>query len=184
MARNKLSFYLQRGFTLVEVLVVVSLTVIVMITAAGLFFATLVGNNKKDVVVSVKEEGDYAISQMEFLLRNAVELVPDPAFPAAPICPPSSSRITFKSGDDGVTTLFNNNGRIASQSASSNTPVYLTSSTVTLSPSDPVFKCTRIATNYGTYVNISFTLSKQSPDFSAPSTVTQVFSTSVNLRSF
>lgn len=172
----------QRGFTLIEILVVVSLSVILSVAAAGLFFTTLIGNTKKEIISIVKDEGDYAISQMEFLLRNAVSLTADPDFPLAATCTSGMSRITFKSIDEGITTLYNDNGRIASKSSTSSTPVYLTSDNVTLS--GPTFNCQQSGTNYGSYVTITFSLQKDSPDANRPQPVKEDFTTSANIRSF
>jgi prepilin-type N-terminal cleavage/methylation domain-containing protein len=169
----------QLGFTLLEMLVVITLTVILSVSAASLFFTTLVGNTKKESLSTVKQEGDYTISQLEFLLRNAVSLVP----PVAASCTNNMSSITFKLNDGGITTLSKINGKIASQSASSATPVYLTSDSVVLA-SGPRFDCTQASVNKGTYIKISFTLSKLSPDFNTPTDVTETFTTSVNVRSF
>jgi prepilin-type N-terminal cleavage/methylation domain-containing protein len=172
----------QHGFTLIEILVVVSLSVIITLGAAGLFFTTLISNSKKNVLTTVKDEGDYALSQIEFLLRNAVSLQANPNSPTDPICDTGMSSITLKSIDNGITTLSIQNNKIASQSASTGTPVYLTSTATQLS--NLSFNCEQASQNYGTYVTISFTLSKTSPDFNQPTPVQDTFTTSVNIRSF
>ena len=164
-----------RGYTLIELLVVVTLSVIVMLSAAGLFFTTLVSNSRKDILTSVKDEGDYAISQMEFLLRNAITLVP----PSGAGCTTGMGTIVFRNADDGVTTLTNINGQIASQSATGNT-TYLTSKAVTLT--GPTFDCSQSTGDHSTYIKISFQLSKQAADFNRPQPVQETFTTSVNLR--
>jgi prepilin-type N-terminal cleavage/methylation domain-containing protein len=174
----------QAGFTLIEILVVVSLSVIVSVAAAGLFFTTLITNTKKEILSLVKDEGDYAMNQMEFLLRNAVELVRDPSdlTGSAPICTAGMQQISFRSLDEGITTFYNTGGRVASKSASSATPLYLTSDAVTLT--GPTFDCEQSSDNYGSYVTISFTLQKDSPDANRPQPVKEDFTTSVNVRNF
>jgi prepilin-type N-terminal cleavage/methylation domain-containing protein len=172
----------QTGFTLIELLVVISLSVVIVTAAASLFYTSLVTSTKKDVLTTVKNEGDFAISQMEFLLRNAVTLVPDPANPTTAACRATGSSISFKSVDDGITTLTAINGKIASQSATSVTPSYLTSDDVTLNPITITFSCRQSASRTGTYVTIDFTLEKVSPDINHPATLTQQFKTSVTLR--
>src|SRR3989339_275480 len=94
----KLSAHPITGFTFVELLVVITLMVMLMLTAASMFFTTLIGTGKTNSNFQVKEEGDYAISQMEFLLRNAVAV--DSA-----TCAPGGSEITFTNYDNGLTTL-------------------------------------------------------------------------------
>ncbi len=165
---------------------VIALSVMITITATGLFFATLVGNNRKDVVSAVKQEGDYAINQMAFGLRNAISIVPDPSFPTNPSCTTGMTRISFKSNSDVITTLYNDNGLIAAQ-PQGGTLIHYTSPAVTLvaQGSSPalVFNCSQTSTNYGTYITISFALNKQSTQYTAPANVTQQFSTSVDVRS-
>ena len=55
----------QSGFSLVEMLFVITLTTVVMVSAAGLFFTTLIGNSRSSVQTSVKNEGDYALGRLE-----------------------------------------------------------------------------------------------------------------------
>jgi prepilin-type N-terminal cleavage/methylation domain-containing protein len=176
----------QLGFTLIEILMSVSLVGLIGVAAAGLFYTTLIGNSKKEVLTTVKQEGDYAIGQMEFLLRNAVALAPDPNVAnSVATCAVGMTKISIRSKDNGITTFSIQNGKIASQSGTA-TPVYLTSDAVTIadSPSDLVFNCSQASTNRGTYINVGFTLTKTSPDYNEPSTVTQAFSTGVGIRSY
>jgi prepilin-type N-terminal cleavage/methylation domain-containing protein len=163
----------QSGFTLIEILVVVSLSVIITLAAAGLFFTTLISNSKKNVLTTIRDEGDYALSQMEFLLRNAVSLTANPTSPTDPVCATGMSTISLKSADNGITTLSVQNSKIASQSAAVGTPVYLTSTATQLS--NLSFNCEQATQNYGTYVTISFTLQKTSPDFNQPAPVRDTF---------
>ncbi len=172
----------QAGFTLLEVVVATAITVIMMIAATGLFLATLRTNTKDNQVTSVKTDGDYAISQIEFLLRNAVSIVPNPATPTAPSCTSGMQSITFKLIDGGITTLGSSNGLIASKSAAVASTAYLTSPATTLS--DLTFDCSQAGTNYGTYVTVSFSLSKDETNSNLPNTLTQDFKTSVNVRSY
>ena len=167
----------QAGFTLVELLFVITISIVITVGAAGLFFQTLIGNSRKSVVSTVKDEGDFAIGQMEFLLRNALVLQPDPANPNGAACAAGMTGITFKSLDDGVTTLLNVGGRIASRSAVTR---YLTSSAVTLT--GPTFDCVQSASGNG-YIKISFSLSKNTTDYATSTPITENFVTSVNLRS-
>jgi prepilin-type N-terminal cleavage/methylation domain-containing protein len=171
------------GFTLIEVIVVVALSVMITLAATSLFMTTLRASNKKVMISRVKDEGDYALSQMEFLLRNAVKLVADPSNPAAPVCSSGSTSISFKSADGGTTTLYATNGTgsvIASKSATLANPVYLTSDAVTLT--NLAFTCQQSVGSTGTYVKVSFTLQKDSTEFNEPQPTTQDFATSVSIR--
>src|SRR5258708_10630281 len=108
---------------------------------------------------------------MEFLLRNAIVLRPKPQNQT---CAANMSSITFKSIDEGVTTLELLNGQLASQSAGSAQPTYLTSSAVVVS-TGPTFSCipgNGLAPNY---ITISFALSKAAADYVTATPVIQTF---------
>ncbi len=159
-----------QGFTLIELLIVVSLTVIIALTASSLFMTMLIGNTKTTTAQLIKNEGDFATSQMEFLLRNALEITDCQA-----------DTITFRSADGGSTTLTRNTtagvARIASNSA------YLTSNAITLT-AGPTFACTTSADSLFQYISISFTLRKGAPGVDQPrEIVEQQFTTQVNVRS-
>ncbi len=172
----------QAGFTLLEVVVATSITVIMMLAATSLFLATLRSNTKDTQVTSIKQEGDYALSQMEFLLRNAISVVQDPQFPLSPVCQSNMDSISFKLLDGGITTLSASNGLIASKSATAANPVYLTSPATVLT--NLKFDCSQAGTNYGTYVTASFSLAKDENNANTPNTITQDFRTSVSVRSY
>jgi type II secretory pathway pseudopilin PulG len=169
------------GFSLIELMVVITLTIILTIAGMGLFFSSLYGNSKKAVLTVVKDEGDYALSQIEFLLRNSIQLVQDPADASAPICAPGMSKISFRSFDNNITTLTSSGGKIASKSASAAQPVFLTTDSVLLS-TPPRFDCSQVAQNSGGYVKISFSLQKQGDSLGNPSPLLEDFVTSVQLR--
>lgn len=175
------------GFTLIELLFVITLAVVLTVGAAALFFTSLIGNSRKNVISTVKFEGDYAVSQMEFLLRNAIVLLPDPQNPGSNPCTSNMTSITLKSIDEGTTTLkLAANGQLASQSAAVGAQTkYLTSDAVTVvSPPGLVFNCTPSNGTSGSYVTIAFTLTKSAADYITATPVTQTFSTSVNIRSY
>lgn len=173
----------QTGFTLIEVLIVVSLSVLLMLAASSLFMTFLIGNTKTTTMQLVKAEGEYALSQMEFLLRNAIQLLPNSE---DDVCVPNMDEIRFKSIDDGITTLTReidssdgNRPKIASNSG-----IYLTSGAVDL-VAGPVFNCSQTSDGLSQYITITFQLRKGTPGIDqARDIVTQDFSAGVNLRSY
>jgi prepilin-type N-terminal cleavage/methylation domain-containing protein len=176
------TFHSRSGFTLVEVLMVITLSVIISLSAAGLFYSTLVGNSRKNVESSLKDEGDYASSQMEFLLRNALAIVPAPgASDPTTKCQTGMNSISLKGIDNGITTLGTNNFKIASVSAS-NDVRYLTSASVTLK--NLRFNCTQTTAQAGTFVEFSFELSKTSPSLNSQNDISQTFKSAVSLRNY
>jgi type II secretory pathway pseudopilin PulG len=170
-----------QGFTLIELLVVAGLAIILILGATSLFYTSLISSTRQDILRAVKQEGDYSINQMEFLLRNAVRFEANPSSPTSPLCTTSMQSITIRSKDEGITTLAVVNNKIASISGSQT--AYYTSDAVTLENQAPLFDCIQTG-NVGGYVTIHFTLTKQNTDYSIPNTVSETFTTSVNLRTY
>lgn len=186
MARNQLSQLApgqpgSQGFTLVELLVAIGLSVMLITAAAGLFFSTLRSDSKKNFVSELKDNGDYALSQMEFLLRNALSL--EVQNPGDAPCTTGMNQILLRSVDNNVTRLYLSNGQIASESVQTGTVRYLTGGPTTAS--NLSFNCQQAAVNTGTYIRISFTLSyaSNSGQFFEDSGSAN-FGTTINVRSY
>lgn len=167
------------GFTLIELLIVVSLSIMLMLGASTMFMAVLISNTKLSSSHLVKSEGTFALNQMEFLLRNAVELVPNGS---GETCAEDMDVIGLVSSDGQITYLFaeEDDGfyKIASRSGR-----YLTSEAVEL-VDGPTFDCTEAIGGASQYITISFTLRKGTPGVDKPrDIVEQTFTSSVTLRS-
>lgn len=141
------------GFSLIELLIVVSLTVMLMLAASTIFLTFLVGNTRISSDQIIKQEGQYALNQMEFLLRNSLELLPNNN---GYKCQPGMTEIRFKSIDGGVTTLMKEADNGIDKIAS-NSEVYLTSDSVEI-VEGPIFDCSQTADEGKPYVNFRFTL--------------------------
>ena len=122
----------QIGFTLMEIIVVIALLGVVGMMAVNIFFTSLRGSTKAETLKEIKQNGDFAISTMERMIRNAQEVTST--------CSGSSSSITIRNPDNWRTT-FSCGNQIASISADLVPPVttYLTSSKVYIS--DCYFIC-------------------------------------------
>lgn len=176
----------QAGFTFIELLVVIGLTVVIMLSVTTLFMIFLVSSGKTSTAQIIKTEGNSAIQQMTFLLRNAVRLIPNGV---GEICDGSMDRIAFQSLDGNPTVLFietdssDNHAKIASNSGK-----YLTSSNVDLVPnadSQPLFACQSSPDGRRKYVTVTFTLRKGTPGVDeARDIVEQRFQSGVLLRNF
>lgn len=68
--RNSKSFY-QRGFTLIEILVVVVVLMSTGIVIGAILFSSLRGASKANILTTAQQNGDYAMSQMVKTIRNA-----------------------------------------------------------------------------------------------------------------
>ena len=159
----------KNGFTLIELLITTSLTVLLLLAISSLFMTFLIGNSKTNTKKTVKEEGFYALSQMEFLIRNS-QYIDGP-------CMPEMTSIVIVSKDGGSTTLTalpdaddDNKIKIASNEA------FLTSGAVTLDLENSRFDCSGSVGNR--QVGIRFGLEKTTPD----GIVSEQFNSIVSLR--
>lgn len=59
------------GFTLIELLVVVGITAMVMITVSTIFMTFLLSNARTNARRVIQSDGNTALSQIEFEIRNA-----------------------------------------------------------------------------------------------------------------
>lgn len=166
------------GFTLLEIIVSVTIIALIGAVISQAFLTTSHSQIKTETIKEVKQNGDFAVTTMERMIRGASG--------ASVTC--TNNTVTFSSLDLGMTTFgcMADNGvmRIASTSALGTN--YLTSKAVTIGGSDCPgstlrISCTR-SPGLPTNVNISFTLSQKG---SPPGTFEQAqasFETSVTTR--
>lgn len=168
------------GFTLLELLIVVSLTVMLMLSASALFLMFLISNTKGNALKTVSAEGDYALSQMEFIIRNAIEILPNTA---GITCAADMDELVVRSVDNGITTLTSEDVDGVAKIAS-NSGIYLTSGAAELI-AGPEFDCTAVEAGNSQYITIQFTLRKGTPGLDEDrEIVEQTFQTGVSIRSF
>ena len=176
---NQPSVHANNGFTLIELLIVIAMSVVLMLTASTLFLTFLVGNTKLNSEKLIKQEGRYAIQQMEFLLRNAIELIPNYS---GQECEASMSSIRFNSIDGELTTfMVEEDGGV--DKIASNSGVYLTSNAVTI-VDGLHFECIQEDDQSHPHININFTLRRGTPGLDEErDIIEETFSTSTTLRS-
>jgi len=162
------------GFTLIEMMVVVALFSVIALMAVNIFFITLRTGVKAELVKEIKQNGDYAVSTMERMIRNAREIHSDTT------CDGSSQSSIKIVNPDYLTTEFSCGSQIASQSAVATT--YLTSSELTVDLSSCFFTCQRPVSNPET-VTISFTLSQTGTPDRPEEIASATFQTAISLRS-
>lgn len=107
----------QKGFTLVELLAVIIVFVTIGSLLVGILIGSLRGNNKTNTINTVRENGNYVITQIAKSIRNAR----DYSFPVA--CgtvanPQTASSFTVAIPDGGVITYACTATSITSASAS------------------------------------------------------------------
>lgn len=166
----------QAGFTLIEMLVVLTITVMLLMTVSIFFMTFVVGNTKAVFEQKLKRDGDQALAQISTMLRNARSM--------STACTTGLTSLTFTGTDNLSTTLTANGGKIASVSSITNptTTFYLTSDFSALEPTDTItFNCYP-STNDQKYLEIEFTLKRGSDTSNSQTTLTRNFKTGVNLR--
>lgn len=169
----------QFGMTMIELLIVVTLSAMLLLAASAVFMTFLIGGAKINSQSAVKQEGEYALTQIEFLLRNAVELLPNTL---GDECTTDMADIRFVSFDGGITTLSGETADSVTKIAS-NSGVFLTSSSVDVIDG-PTFDCAQDDDEGHPHVTTTFTLRKGSPGVDQDrDIVEQVFSGSTNIRS-
>jgi type IV pilus assembly protein PilW len=175
----------QSGFTLLEMLIAMALATMLLMTITALFMTFLVSGAKSNIKRTLIREGQYALSQMEFMLRNADTLKLNSAFKT---CDPTMDRIAFYSRDGWSTEFLQatDNGVVKIASVGAQPPPsfqpslpaqYLTSDSVSIT-NGPSFACNQ--TGSTVFVDISFTLTKTSTNGSA----SEDFKSRVQMRNY
>lgn len=163
----------ENGFTLVELLIVIGIFASITSLASTVLVTTFRTSSKTNIITTVKQNGDYIISNITNSIRYAksVQCV-------------SSSTVTATAIDGLQTTYDCSTGTITSSSGASSTPIPLyDTSSVTLTQNSCSFTCVQSSSSSYPLVQISFSLQTTNPgtlvEQTAPS---EQFSTSVTLR--
>lgn len=186
MIRQKRKKY-TLGFTFIELMLVVVLTSFLVLSATSLLLATVLNNGRANSAITIKNNGDYALGQMELLIRNSIDILPN-SF--GQVCQTGMSEIRLLSLDEGITTYRaeQNDGvwKIASNSG-----IFLTSDAVTLVANASKgsnylnFDCYQTADQLNRSVEVSFTLHKGTEGVSPDTEVIdETFQTTTTIRSF
>ena len=174
----------QAGFTLIELLIVSTITVMVMMTVTAMLLTFIITSKKSSIKQKVNNEGNNALSKIEFVLRNSQKLVA--GLDGSTICSNDAETpmtdIAIQGLDGYVTTLQTyplENGQIASYSSAINDYYYITSDETTLS--NLQFTCLTGEEN-SYYVGVSFDLKIGSGLSRDKETAIENFQTGITLR--
>lgn len=159
----------EHGYTLIELVVVAAILGIIGIVSVSLFLSTLSGGGKSSGTNEVRANGDYAITQMERMIRNAVRI--------NGTCTDNMSSLSILNADGKTTTFSLLNGRIASNSG------YITAQSSQVSGSLD-FDCFQPVDGSPGLVKITFLLNKANALTNRFENVEVEFSTSVQLRTY
>lgn len=178
------------GFTLIELLAVIVVFTLIGSLAGSILVNSLRTSNKTNVVTTVKENGNFAITQMGKILRDATSL----QSPYPCVTPVTQSSVTLRESDGNTVVLdcaavdaFTGKTTIASNSA----PLMDTTSggVKLMSPGNGALPCSftcsqNTASDYP-IIDVTFGLTQQqTSNFSEQnaSSSAVIFSTSILLR--
>ncbi len=65
----------KNGFTIIEIVVTVGILAVVAVVGTNIFFTVLRSSSKSKVLTTVKQNGDYALSVMERMIRKSEKIV-------------------------------------------------------------------------------------------------------------
>lgn len=159
---------LKKGFSLIELTVVIGLLSLLMLAITTTMLMSMITGNRIRTATKVKQAGSYALTQIQSMIRNAK---------AISLCDSSAASLTLTNLDGGSTQIIaesdGTNVRIASGSGTYLTPENLSTYNFSLvcQPSD----------TEPNLVNLSFDL-KDSLNSGAVDNPLVHFETSVNLR--
>ncbi|MCL6096140.1 MAG: type II secretion system GspH family protein [Patescibacteria group bacterium] len=180
----------QGGYTLVELLAVMSIVIVVGVIAAGILTSSLRGGSKSNVLDNVRQNGNSAITQISKMItysQNFNGISTDGSFyrtNCTQIIPPSPSPtptpVVYKyikiTSFDGGQTIFSCNG---STLASNGASLIDTSSVSVVLCS---FSCTQDNFGQAPTIGINLTLSQNNPNNFAEKGAIIPFQTSVTIR--
>ena len=153
---------LKRGFSLIELTVVIGLLSLLTLAITSALLMSVVSSNRIRTVTRIKQAGNYALDQIQGLVRNSKKVV---------LCVPNTN-IQFIN-PDGRTTIISSTTQIASNSG-----VYLTPSNLTVSN----FSLACAPNNTApTLVTVAFDLNNPAST-SLRESPTLHFETAINLR--
>ncbi len=173
------------GFSLIELITVVSITAVISLVSVSVLINSQLRSTKSTTIGRIRQEGDFAVSEMSYLLRNARYLLPNQF---GQTCAEGMSAIRVGLGDGNIVELYTDStSRIASNSGSviTNPPAaYLTSSAVELKNALQ-FNCKQEPYQGGALIDFTFTLSTGDEELlSDESYYEQDFSSRVYVRSY
>lgn len=112
---------MKKGFSLIELVIVVGLTSLLTIVITSVSITSIIGAGRVRNLIKTRQAGDGALNQIQTLLRSARDIS---------VCNSVSNQLTLENMDGGTTTLAleltADIGRIASNSGSYITPADIT----------------------------------------------------------
>lgn len=162
-----------RGFTLIEILIVIVVLGFVVVAGSNLFFGTLMGNSKAEVLKEVKQNGEYALTTMDEAIKNCREVV-NCELNSITVKNKNNQEITFERITEVIDGI--NLGRIASNSS------YLTSAKVNVPEEEFVLSCESLEAGRPVRVFVSFLVEQKEVTSRPEKRASMVFSSVISTR--
>lgn len=160
----------KNGFSLIELIIVVGLIAILMLALSSSMLMSVITSNRIRTTTKTKQAGNYALDQIQALIRNSKDIT---------VC--NATTVTVINQDGTTATIELNGTRLTS-----NPNIYLTPIGTTTSLAAPLFTCLptdTVATteNKTNLIKVSFDL-RDSADSKPTENPRLHFETSINLR--
>ncbi len=165
-----------RGFSLIEMMIVISIMGVVAVIASGFLLVSLTASHKAEITKEVRQNGNYALSVMEGMILNSLSVgCTDPS--------PTVKALNVRNIDEGVTSFLCDEeaGRISSVSAGIGGSVFLTGTNVKVQ--DCAFNCVK-ELGRPAVIEINFNVSQIAENARASEKATLDFQTKVITRNF
>lgn len=175
-----------KGFTLVEILIVVALFSIVVAVAVSSLFSVLLRSKKTEAVKLVEHNGNYALRMLEYMIR------PARLISAAPTCQTNMQSLEVQDNTGKVTgfafaRIGDDDSCLASYTGGlSGTENCLTDPQVEVVTTQPHnFHCFPGGLGYPPRIEIEFTLQRRNPaDLQQEEIASLNFKTQISLRNY
>lgn len=167
---------MKKGFTLVEILVSLSILAIIVVMGTNMFLTTLKGVKKTKALTEVKQNGNYALSAMERTIRNAQSIEKNSDDET---CASEMAKINIKNLDNNLIEFACDGSKISSNSAA------LTSNDVKVVAGSCFFDCQSGEAGVSpATITIRFSLSQAGEDVRPEEEALVDFQTKVTLRNY
>lgn len=132
----------QKGFTIIEIIVVIGILGIIAAVGTNMFFTVISGSTKSKNLTTVKQNGEYALSVMERMIRNSSDVITNTD---GQICESGMTKIKIINSDKeeiefafidlgGNSYIASNSSRITSDQVKVTSGVFNCSSTGDFNP--------------------------------------------------
>jgi prepilin-type N-terminal cleavage/methylation domain-containing protein len=177
---------MKKGYTLIELVVVVGILVVISSLVTGILYTTLRSTTKTTVTTNVSQNGSYALSTITNIITSSSEVLDvyngEPGDFSDCTDSPQGSSIELQRLDGGITTLACTDDTIASKSAEGSFNLLNTEAVQTTANCS--FTCKQ-STVYDTpVIEINFSLIDKSTSSFKEDQASADFNTSVVLRNY